>query len=472
MLSSRATRKKVYRDLDCLCSSLAINCFQLSCCIPDVPQIEFPCKSLTNTWMAQLIECQPQLKLRDLVIPASHDSGSYSLQATTPFSASGRTQNVSIYEQLLLGARFLDLRVAGAGQENASDVYIFHGCLQCTKLETVLEEIKSFMEQHPQEFIFVEVVAEYGRLYTDEQKLHTLELLTATFGESIYNGKLGYQNLMNKWTLAQVVTGQKKNMCVMVHPRMYKFEVNDKIYLEETILDDFGFVNSHRWQRSHWHNTRDLNQLQEWNLEEVRKYGTQQNKMLTNQIILTPGVGGVLDVVKLLLGGNSLRPVSFATALYKSEVLDLYFRDHAEEPWNLIMLDYIDLTPALVCFLISLNFPPTLQILKADVIVVDANDNETTNEKSEVDITDLVKSHVKRNRVLYLTDIQNDLKLDRERGTLKIAYKMEKNGQDNCFVLEVEFDPETEVLLSAFCRNQENSVHYSIRPEDYPQVVK
>jgi Phosphatidylinositol-specific phospholipase C, X domain len=282
--------------------------------------------------MAELIQVAPEIKLRELVIPGTHDSASYSLTAWTLFSAAGRTQNVSVYEQLLRGARYLDIRVAGSNQHNAEDVYIFHGCLRCAKLDSILKEIKVFMDLHPQEFIFLEIVPEYGRLYTDEQKLHTLKLVQETFGNKIYTGR-SYNQLLNRWSLAQVVNGQKKTMCVMVHPRIYKFEVDDVEYLEDNILDEFGFVNSHRWMRNHWHNTRDIELLKEWNLEEVKKYGPQDKKLLNNQIILTPGVGGPLDVAKLILGGNSLRPVSFAAALYKSEVLDVFFRDNANQAW-------------------------------------------------------------------------------------------------------------------------------------------
>ena len=300
--------------------------------MPDVPSVEFPCTNETNQWMGELVKVAPKIKLRELVIPGTHDSASYSLKAWSLFSAAGRTQNVSVYEQLLRGARYLDIRVAGSNQVNVEDVYIFHGCLRCAKLDSVLKEIKVFMELHPQEFIFLEIVPEYGRLYTDEQKLYTLQLVQETFGDKIYTGN-NYDQIMNQWTLAQIVNGQKKNMCVMVHPRIYKFEVDDVEFLEDNIMEDFGFVNSHRWMRNHWHNTRDIELLKEWNLEEVKKYGPQNKKLLNNQIVLTPGVGGIADVAKLVLGGNSLRPVSFAAALYRSEVLDEYFRDHSDEPW-------------------------------------------------------------------------------------------------------------------------------------------
>lgn len=477
---TRSQRKTVYRNFDCLCSSLALNCCQFSCCITDIPTIEFPCTEQTHQWMTDLIEVAPEVKLRELIIPGTHDSASYMLSMWTPFSAAGRTQNVSVYEQLLRGARYLDLRVAGGCQEDPQNVSIFHGCLNCGPLEGILQEIKRFLELHPSEFLFIEVVPEYGRMYTDEQKLHTLHMVRDTFGaDTIFHGQRHtYNQLMNQWTLAQVVRGQKMNMCVMVHPRMYKFEVQDVVYLEENVLDEFGFVNSHRWMRSHWHNTRDIKMLQQWNLEEVQKYGPQEKKILNSQLILTPGVGGAWDAIKLLLGGNSLRPVSFAAALYRSEVLDVFFRDHADEAWNMVMLDYIDLTPALVCFLISLNFPSGLEILKAAAIAHLDTDTATDEEiqlaaqAGSIDVTDKVASFVKRGCVLYLTDIQKDLGLKSPAGVLTIAYKMKTKHNNNAYetsVLTVEFNAETEVLISPFCRNEENSTHVCIRPKDHPK---
>lgn len=456
-LIPRAQRKSIYRGFDPLCSSLAVNCCQFSCCIPDVPQVEFPCTEKSSNWMEQLIQVSPDVKLSELVIPGTHDSASYSLHSFKLFSAAGRTQNVSVYEQLIQGARYLDIRVAGDGEENAEDVYVFHGCLKCAKLETILSEIKTFLEEHPQEFIFCEIVAEYGRLFTDAQKLYALKLLKEAFGDQIYTGAK-YEELMGEWSLSEVVKNQMKNMCIMVHPRIYKFEVEGTMYEEEQIIEKFGFVNSRRWMRSQWHNTRDMGQLKEWNLDEVKKYGHQTDKkLLNNQIVLTPGVGGPMDIVNLLVGGNSLRPVSFAASLYKNDILDVYFRDNADEPWNMVMLDYIDLTPALVCFLISLNFPSGLTILKA------AMNGGSGGSK---DVTEKVQSFVKRGRVLYLTNIQKDLELENDSGTLTIAYKL--GNAEEASVLTVDFDPETEVLLSHFCKNEENAMHTCIKPGEHP----
>jgi hypothetical protein len=139
----------------------------------------------------------------------------------------------------------------------------------------------------------------------------------------------------------------------------------------------------------------------------------------------------------------------------------------------MIMLDYIDLTPALVCFLISLNFPPCLTILKCAVTLHLDTDNATDEEIQQAsqagswDVTNQVKSFVKRG-VLYLTNIQKDLELRSEKGTLTLAYKMKKNGLDEYHVSTINFDPETEVLLSPFCRNEENCTHVCVNPREHP----
>jgi hypothetical protein len=47
---------------------------------------------------------------------------------------------------------------------------------------------------------------------------------------------------------------------------------------------------------SKWHNTRQISQVLEWDLETVQKHGTNRKKWSNNQFVLIPGVGGVLDV--------------------------------------------------------------------------------------------------------------------------------------------------------------------------------
>lgn len=139
------------------------------------------------------------------------------------------------------------------------------------------------------------------------------------------------------------------------------------------------------------------------------------------------------------------------------------------------MLDYIDLTPALVCFLISLNFPACLTILKC-AVTIDLDHETATDEEIQQaaqegswDVTDKVKSFLKRGRVLYLTDVQRDLELRSPRGTLTLAYQMKKGNKTEYIASTIEFDSETEVLLSPFCRNEEHSQHVCVNPKEFPK---
>eukprot|EP00797_Seminavis_robusta_P001246 Sro1078_g238770.1 PI-PLC X domain-containing protein 2 (154) ;mRNA; r:19431-19892 len=113
--------------------------------------------------------------------------------------------------------------------------------------------------------------------------------------------------------------------------------------------------------------------------------------------------------------------------------------------------------------------------MKAAVTLSLDHENATDEEiqraaqEGSFDVTKTVRSFVKRNTVLYLTDIQKDLELKSDRGTLTIAYKMiDKNGADQFYVSTIDFDRETEVLISPFCRNEEQTVHNCIEPHKHP----
>ena len=125
--------------------------------------------------MGNVVQSCPEISLGDMVLPGTHYSGSYSIDTFKLFSAVARTQNVSVLEQLHRGARFLDLRIAGSG----TNVSIFHGCVQGTMFERILDDIHLFCQDFPGEFLIIEVVAEYGRAFTPSLKKKALEILNA-----------------------------------------------------------------------------------------------------------------------------------------------------------------------------------------------------------------------------------------------------------------------------------------------------
>src|SRR5882724_6423727 len=98
-------------------------------------------------WMEQRL---PQLKdrtLKQLALPASHDSGMY----LGGLATLGKTQDLSIYGQLADGIRYFDLRPKWSGGK----LYITHGPITGPLLQDVLNDIKKFLsEGHKELAIF------------------------------------------------------------------------------------------------------------------------------------------------------------------------------------------------------------------------------------------------------------------------------------------------------------------------------
>lgn len=103
----------------------------------------------TEDWMSRLPD---STLLQNMSIPGSHDSGA------TIGGAAAECQDWSILEQLNAGIRFLDIRGRRYGRRYA----IHHGMFfQNLFFEDVMAQIISFLEDHPQEVIIMNIQEEY-----------------------------------------------------------------------------------------------------------------------------------------------------------------------------------------------------------------------------------------------------------------------------------------------------------------------
>src|SRR5205823_11246908 len=93
------------------------------------------------SWMEDRLPTLGNTKLRDLVLPASHDSGMY----LSGIAAFGKTQQLSLYGQLTAGVRYFDLRIKGNGR--SSPFVIYHGPTIGPFLSTVLQDIQRYVEE-------------------------------------------------------------------------------------------------------------------------------------------------------------------------------------------------------------------------------------------------------------------------------------------------------------------------------------
>jgi hypothetical protein len=229
----------------CPSSALGFNCCQFACCVPTIPAIDFPI-SLHPDWMGNLVQSCPDVKLGEMVLPGTHDSGSYSIDSFKLFSAVGRTQNVSVLEQLHRGARFIDLRIAGSG----NNVNVFHGCLQGSKFARLLDDIHLFCQDFPGEFLIVEIVAEYGRAFNPTQKKKALEIVKQSLGDKLYDED-DIKKLMTTPLKDIVMSG--KQICVLLHPRIYEnFHADGVEYTDAYIAKEYGFFSSDKWLQNKW----------------------------------------------------------------------------------------------------------------------------------------------------------------------------------------------------------------------------
>jgi hypothetical protein len=99
-------------------------------------------------WMSDIWTSIKDRKLAEVIIPGTHDSGTYQLGWGSGIN-SAKTQNVSIGEQLKDGIRYLDLRVTEASHTGCADDsvwWLFH-TWKSYRLQDALDEIAAFIKK-------------------------------------------------------------------------------------------------------------------------------------------------------------------------------------------------------------------------------------------------------------------------------------------------------------------------------------
>lgn len=101
-----------------------------------------------SQWMATHIDLIRDTKIRYLLIPGSHDSGTYKIPPQSLLYELTCTQHVSIDSQLTSGIRYIDLRY-GPGSPHPTDIHILHHSAKSITLHEALSQISTFISQNP-----------------------------------------------------------------------------------------------------------------------------------------------------------------------------------------------------------------------------------------------------------------------------------------------------------------------------------
>ncbi len=104
-------------------------------------------------WMKNLAD---DIKISEINIPGTHNSCTKKVQ----FSYLSKCHNLSIYEQLNIGVRYLDIRVEKCGDKlktvhSIADCYTPHGKKKKLLLDYVLDDCKKFLKENPTETIIL-----------------------------------------------------------------------------------------------------------------------------------------------------------------------------------------------------------------------------------------------------------------------------------------------------------------------------
>lgn len=150
----------------------------------------------STTWMSQQID--RNLPLSSLSIPGSHDSLTYDWATIfNPFKISisywAQTQDLNIYEQLLIGVRYFDIRIIW--DDIDKKWYGVHGDYinKNVTYESALKQLDQFCLQYPNEIIIWDLRIDKGGFPYD---LHTIYLDKRIISQS-YNQK-GFSESVNE----------------------------------------------------------------------------------------------------------------------------------------------------------------------------------------------------------------------------------------------------------------------------------
>ncbi len=108
-------------------------------------------------WMSQLPD---SMRVSELSIPGTHDAGAIGAQLTNEPgfpNAWSNCQDATLWQQLVAGVRFLDLRVIRVDQ-----YYVHHASWIYQSLESALDEIELFLEQFPREVVLCRISTTVG----------------------------------------------------------------------------------------------------------------------------------------------------------------------------------------------------------------------------------------------------------------------------------------------------------------------
>jgi hypothetical protein len=363
-------------------------------------------KMLHERWVEQVANVNPNVRLRDMVIPATHDVGTYGISKSEFFYFAAQTQRLSIYDQLRVGSRSIDLRYGGKG-DGREDVYIYHGPYVGPSFKVIFEDIARFASENPGEF-FVVLLQQEQKINQDQKDYLVQMVQTYLTPTAVRKEDFSWFNL-DQVTIGQIAQ-QKKNFFVLADSHFLQVSA-DHMRPDNMDYSTIGLFSADDFYKSSWANVNKTSELWPYELKMVQENTKIKNTLVCTQTMLTLQTKEV-DIEDYVVGTESLRLDHFTKDLQKQQNMAEFFRSNMETiPFNFVELDFIDFNPAIVMYLIGLNFPHKLTVVNAYA------DN--------INVTQKTVNNISRGRVLFLPNIQKSLGLSSAPKQFKIEFLYE-----------------------------------------------
>ncbi|KAJ4943204.1 hypothetical protein JOQ06_005709 [Pogonophryne albipinna] len=198
--------------------------------------------SCSPDWMSSLPEELWDTPLTEFAIPGSHDAMSYCLDINSPLVPSesdcfrildglfycftrptifkwATTQDKSIEEQLSMGIRYFDLRVAHKLKDPSSDLYFTHVIYtHLTVLET-LSSVALWLNSHPKEVVIL--ACSHFQGISDKLHQSFIFSLKKMFGSKLCPYKVSAPTLRSLWAAGQQVILSYDSQHPLRHPELW-----------------------------------------------------------------------------------------------------------------------------------------------------------------------------------------------------------------------------------------------------------
>lgn len=377
----------------------------------------------TSRWMEELAKSSPEVKLRNLIMLSSHDAATSSIPGHICCSSVSRTQTFNLHQQLKVGVRHLDTRFAPCKKRNQLDALsVQHGTHSGGDYFDALEEVLVFIETHPKEFIFLDCTFEAKSkvpLLSGHVE-HLVNFLQTKFGQyAIQQEDLDSWFKIDQVMIHQLVSSKKRILIMVDHGLLGVTQDQGKTLTADELAKKGLFLNED-FRHSQWHNAGDPQTLFRRNSEFMAAGEIDKSRLLINQLILTPQTK-TKHVIQYLLGLDSVRVDQKQQALLKKRQLQRHVRSLAANmDTNVIMLDFLDYDPNLLKFIIGLNLPHKLKVLKGSY--------QPLSDKKHhlgIDITERLNRLIVRGSSLWILDLETDLGIEAGSGWLNLSLEFD-----------------------------------------------